>query len=131
MIIINDKNYDNVLKKVSFGEYSVIQDGKKRNGSAPFIYFKFDNIILGLETTYDKKWLEELKTSDKKDISKYISDITYEDEKGWISLITGISKCFINKVENNEFVLEFRCETEEYGEYYKILLSEKVEINFE
>lgn len=29
MIIINDKNYDNISKKVSFDEYSVTQDGKK------------------------------------------------------------------------------------------------------
>ena len=53
MIIINDKKYDNVLKKVSFGEYSVMQDGKKRNGMAPFISFNCDNILLGIETNYD------------------------------------------------------------------------------
>ena len=61
MVIIYVKNFDNALKKVSFGEYNVTQDGKKRNGSAPFISFKFDNVFLGLETIYDKKWLEELK----------------------------------------------------------------------
>ncbi len=131
MIIINGKKFNNPLKKVSFGEYNVTQDGKKRHGCAPSISFKFDNIILGLETIYDKKFLEKLEINDKKDISKYISDITYEDEKGWISLITGISKCFINKVEKNIFVLEFSCEAEECGEYYKILLSEEIEINFE
>ena len=73
MITINDKNYDNVLKKVSFGEYSVTQDGKIREGMAPIIMFKFDNILIRLETTYDKKYLEELNTNDKKDINKYIS----------------------------------------------------------
>ena len=46
MIIINGKNFDNALKKVSFGEYNVTQDSKKRNGSAPFLSFKFDNVIL-------------------------------------------------------------------------------------
>ncbi len=131
MIIINGKNFDNASKKVSFGEYSVTQDGKKRNGSALFISFKFDNTILGLETIYDKKWLKELKINDKKDISKYISDITYEDEKGWISLITGNYNCFITKTKNNMFALEFSCEAEEYDEHYKILLNEEVEINFE
>lgn len=130
MIIINGKNFDNALKKVSFGVYNITQDGKKRNGSAPFISFKFDNIILGLETIYDKKWLEELKLNDKKDISKYISDITYEDEKGWISLITGNYSCFINRAENNKFALEFSCEAEECGGYYKILLSEEIDISF-
>ena len=131
MIIINGKNFDNALKKVSFGEYNVTQDGKKRNGSAPFISFKFDNVILGLETIYDKKWFEELKINDKKDISKYISDITYEDEKGWVSLITGNYNCFVTKTKNNMFSLEFSCEAEGIGEHYKILLNEEVDINFE
>ncbi len=131
MIIINGKKFDNPLKKVLFGEYNVTHDGKKINGSAPFISFYFDNVFLGLETIYDKKWLEELKINDKKDISKYISDITYEDEKGWISLISGISKCFISKVEKNKFVLDFSCEAEECGDHYKILLNEEIEISFE
>lgn len=130
MIVINDKNFNNTLKRVSFGEYNVTENGKKRNGSALFISFKFDNIVLRLETVYDKKWLEELKINDKKDISKYISDITYEDEKGWISLITGISKCFINRIDNNKFLLEFNCEAEECSECFKILLNEEIEIIF-
>ena len=48
-----------------------------------------------------------------------------------VSLITGNYKCFISKVEDNIFELEFSCEAEECGEYYKILLNEEVEINFE
>lgn len=130
MITINDKNYDNVLKKVSFGEYSVTQDGNVRIGSAPIITFKFDNILIRLETTYDKKYLEELNTNDKKDINKYISDITYEDENGWISLITGNYNSFITKVRNNKFVFELKCEAEECGEYYNIFLKEEVEFTF-
>ena len=131
MIIINDKNYDNVLKKVSFGEYSVTQDSNVRIGSAPIITFKIDNILIRLETTYDKKYLEELNTNDKKDINKYISDITYEDENGWVSLITGNYNCFITKYRNNKFVFELKCEAEECGDYYNIFLKEEVEFTFE
>lgn len=130
MIIINDKKYDNVLKKVSFGEYSVMQDGKKRNGMAPFISFRCDNILLGIETNYDKKWLEKLKTNDKQDISKYVIDIPYEDEKGWVSLILGKDKCFITKVKNNVFTIELKCETYECSEHYSIIINEDVEISF-
>ena len=130
MIIINKKKYDKALIKVSCGEYSVTQDGKNRKGIAPIIKIKLDDIVLVLETNCDNKWLEELKINDKKDISKYISDISYEDEKGWVSLITGNYKCFINKVENNKYELEFNCEAEECNEYYKIILKEKVEMIF-
>lgn len=131
MININKKNYENPLIKASFGEYNVNQNGKKRNGKAAFISYKLGNIYLGLETVYDKNWLKELKINDKKDISNYISDITYEDEKGWISLITGTYKCFVNRIENNIFVFEFNCEFEECGEYYNILVDEKVKMDFE
>lgn len=130
MTIINDKNYEKALIKVSFGQYIVNQDGKI-NSTALFISFKFGNIYLGLETVYDKNWLKELKMNDKKDISKYISDITYEDEKGWISLITGKYKCFINRVKDNIFIFELNCETEECGECYSISLNKKVEIDFD
>ena len=130
MITINGKQYNIDSKKISFGKYRVTQDGKKRNGKAPFITFKFENILLGLETIYDTKELKELNLDDKKDISKYISDITYEDEKGWISLITGNYKCFIQKIDNNKFIIELNGEAEEYGEYYSILLNEEIEITF-
>ena len=126
MIIINEKNYDNVLKNISFYEYNVTQNGKVRRGSSFFITFKFDNILLGLETTYDKKWLDELKINDKKDISKFISDITYEDEKGWISLIDGNYNCFINKINDNRFIIELSCETKECGDYYNISINEEI-----
>ena len=51
---------------------------------------------------------KELKINDKKDISKYISDITYEDKKGWISLITGNYNCFITKTKNKLTISTWR-----------------------
>ena len=131
MIVINNRKYKNPLINVLFGEYEVNQNGNSRNGESIFISYKFDNISLGLETLYDKRWLKEIKINDKKDISNYISDITYEDENGWISLISGTYNCFVNKIENNIFVFEFNCESEECGEYYNILVNEKVKIDFE
>ena len=56
---------------------------------------------------------------------------TYEDENGWISLITGNYNCFITKYRNNKFVFELKCEAEECGEYYNIFLKEEAEFTFE
>ena len=131
MIKVNDKSYDNIPKKVSFGEYSVTQDDKKRVGKAPVISFDSDKMHLKIETIYDKKWLKELKINDKKDITKYISDVTYEEGKGWMSLTPGNCKCSIYRIDNDIFVIEFNCETEEGGKYYKISLNERVEMNCE
>ena len=131
MIIINNKNYNIISKNVSFNKYQVTQNGKERKGISLHIVFKLNNILLGIETNYDKKWLENLNTNDRKDISKYVTDITYEDENGWISLITGNYKCYISKVKNNIFTFEINCEAEEGSEYYKILLNEELEMNYE
>lgn len=126
MVIINEKKYDCSKIKVSFGKYNVSNKGKKRYGLSPFISFKCNNIYFGLETTYDKCWLEELKINDKKDISNYITDITYEDEKGWISLISGTYKCFVKRISSNIFEFEFNVYREECGEKLDILLKEEV-----
>lgn len=130
MLIINNKEFNNPSINISFGKYSVHQNGIDRDGYSPFISFKYTNLCIGIETNYDKNWLKELKQNFKEDISKYISDITYEDEKGWISLINGNYKCFISKVEDNIFTTELRCETQECGEYFDILINEKIHIDF-
>ena len=49
----------------------------------------------------------------KINLNKYISDITYEDKKGWISIVTGNYECNVTKVSNNRFKLEFLVEPDE------------------
>lgn len=131
MIKINNNTHEKILSKILFGHYEVTQDGKKRKGEAPFISFKFDDAYLGLELIYDKMELKELPKNEKKDISRYVSDITYEDKKGWISLIIGIYKCYVTRIEDDLFNFELTCDVEEYREHYSILLNENVKIIFE
>ena len=75
---------------------------------------------------YDKKWIKELKINDKKDISKYVTDIIYNDSKGWISLIYGIYKCFLERKDNEIYLLDFYCNTIDDGEEFSISLNEKI-----
>lgn len=131
MISINKKNYKEPLVEVSFCKYSINKNNQKRNGKAIYISYKFDNINLELETVYDKNWLKKLKINNLKDISKYVSDITYKTEKGWISLITGEYKCLINRIDNNTFVFELNCKSEIDNKYYTVLVHENVKIDFE
>lgn len=131
MIKINNNTHEKILSKTVFGQYEVTQDGKKRKGEAPFISFNFDNKYLGLEIIYDKIWLKELLKNEKKDISRYVTDITYEDKRGWISLITGIYKCYVTRIEDDLFTFELTCNAEECGEHYDILVNENVKIIFE
>lgn len=130
MLKISNKNYNDPIVKVFFGQYCIVQSGTKREGYSPFISFEYNEINIGIETTYDKNWFKELNKNDKKDISKYVSDITYEDENGWTSLINDVYKCYITKIEDNIFVIDLNCYTEELIEPCSIILNEKIEINF-
>ena len=79
MIKLNNKLYSKLSYQVSFGDYQVKQNGKKRSGKAPYITFILDDFKLGLELVYDKKWIKELKINDKKDISKYVTKKTKKE----------------------------------------------------
>ena len=66
MITINNTKYTVQDIKITFGNYNVSNNGKKRNGQSPFIQFHTNNnIFIGIETTYDKEWLQDLKVNDK------------------------------------------------------------------
>lgn len=49
----------------------------------------------------------------KKDITTYITDMAYEDGKGWIPLIGGTFCCTLNKLENKVYNIEVNCYSEE------------------
>ena len=125
MIRYNDKVYNKSLYQISFGEYKVKQNGKERTGKSPRITFMLDDFNLMLEFIYDKEWIRELKINDKKDISKYVTDIIYNDSKGWISLIYGTYKCFLERIDNEFYLLDFYCNTIDEEEF-SIVLNEKI-----
>lgn len=126
MIKLNNKTYNKVLYEVCFGKYQVKQNGKKRTGEAPYITFILDDFKLGLELVYDKNWIKELKINNKKNISSYLTDIIYKDNKGWISLIYGTYKCFLERIDNENYLLDFCCNTIEDEAEFNILLNEKI-----
>ena len=126
MIRYNDKVYNKSLYQISFGEYKVKQNVKERTGKSPRITFILDDFKLGLELVYDKKWIKELKINDKKDISKYVTDIIYNDSKGWISLIYGTYQCFLERIDNELYLLDFYCNTIDDEEEISIVLNEKI-----
>lgn len=123
MICINNKIYDNVDKKVSWGKFSVssVVDGvrKYRSGESPFVKFIIndsDNVIIGIETTYPKEWFSDLKIGTKIDFNKYISDITFEDSKGWYSIYPpkDEDECKLSKLSNNTFNIKLIIDSNEF-----------------
>lgn len=128
MIKINGNEYKRNYIKVTYGNYYVIQDGKKREGVSPIIYFKCDKFDVRVETVYNQKWLNEIQFNTIVDITKYISDISYEDEKGSKSLIYANYSCKLNKLENKSFNIELICNYEEREEKLQIYICENINI---
>ena len=121
MIKINDNEYVEYNMKISWIDFernsnnAGIVWGKaghnlnaKNDETAPFIEFNINNnILIGLEFSLSSKMLSDFPLNKQNDVSQYLSDITYEDEKGWISLITWDYKCAITKTAKNEYKLQF------------------------
>ena len=119
MLKINDIEYKNIEKFIDFYPFEVTVDGKKRKGNALYITLKTNDFKLSIETVYDLEWIKGLKVDDKKDISKYIIGLPYEDKKGWIYLS---DKCnsIINRISDNSFKLSLNGCFEECNEVFYI-----------
>ncbi len=111
MIKAINKVYNEYTTNVTWGNFSVSSHGKKRIGVAPFITFNIDDkIFIGLEFIFSDKMFQDCKIDTRINITEYLSDICYEDEKGWISITTGEYWLYITRVNSNSFKFEFYVE---------------------
>ena len=114
MIKINGKEYKNYETKASWGKFEAKVSGRKIDGESPFIMFNIENnIYIGLEFIFSKEMFNKIEINKKINLNKYISDITYEDKKGWISIVTGNYECNVTKISNDCFKLDFLVEPAE------------------
>lgn len=114
MIIINNKEYTNYNIKVSWGEFSVSHHGKRRKGIAPFITFNIDNDkFVGLEFIFSDEMFKQMKVNIKTNIKEYISDVLYEDKRGWVSIINSAYDCYITRIDDKNFEINFNIKAKE------------------
>lgn len=127
MIKINNKEYNNYTTKITWGNFSVYSNGKKRTGTSPFITFNIDDkILIGLELTFSNESFKECIKETKVDITSYLTDICYEDEKGWISLNTGKYTLYTTRINSNSFKFEF--EVNENIEEINIIIDSTIDL---
>ena len=108
MIQINTKKYHNYSTKVTWEKFEVIHDGQKLKGLAPFISFNIeDAIFIGLELILSQEIIESMKLNNQTNIKSYLTDILYEDSRGWISLITDEYDCTIVRLDERKFKIHF------------------------
>ncbi len=129
MIIINNNRYSNYITDISWDSFQVTSNGIRRDGIAPFITFNIeDKYYIGLELTFSTEMFTKAPINKKINISKYLSDITYEDEKGWLSIITGEYDCIITKSSNTKFQIDFYVSTGEDESDINIAINTFLEI---
>ena len=127
MLIINDKNIDVLEKHIDFDLFEGTIDGEKRKCNVLYITCVTNDFRLSIETMYDINWIKELKINDKKDISKYIMGLPYEDDKGWMYLESECN-CTLNRINNNTYEIELKGTFEECNEKFNIKYKDIFEI---
>jgi len=129
MIIINENKYSIFDYKVSWGKFYVSNNGKRRDGKAPFITFNIDNNkYIGLEFTFSDDMFKQMKVNVKTNLKEYISDILYDDEKGWISIIDGNYEIYLTRLSEKEFNINFCIKAHDVDEKFNIFLDENISI---
>lgn len=118
MIKINNTEYQKYETKITWGKYEIYKNKIRKNGIAPFINFNIENkIFIGLEFVYDEKDFKNLNLNEKTNITEYISDILYNDKKGWMPLGKEENNtCTITKTNDKDYILEFSIESDEIEE---------------
>lgn len=123
MIKVNDKEIEVIETEVTWGNYMAQEDGKKREGLAPYITFSGETCQVGLELSYDYEWLKELPINMKQDITKYVTDFNYESEdEEWVTLMCDNYNCSIEKLAENKVRVEAYVKDENEG--YEIEVNE-------
>ena len=123
MIQINSTQYDNCQIQVTWSNFAVFKNDQKCSGKAPFIAFHLaNNISIGLELTFSEAMFLNTPINVKTNIQKHISDITFEDDEGWTSLILGKYDCNITRIDEKTFCLDFYIEESKIN----ILINENI-----
>ena len=90
-----------------------------------------DIIRIRIETTYDRNLFTKLNVGKQVDISDSLSDISYEDKKGWISLVYGYHKCIVERIDKKTFNFKLNCIADECNENYNILVNENIDMKLD
>ncbi len=97
------------------GKLFIYFNGEKINGISSFIKFNInDSILIGLELIFSKEMFMETFIDEKVDITRYLTDITYEDNNGWISIIIGNYTCYITRINEKNFILNFYVDYDDF-----------------
>lgn len=119
MLKINSENVQIMKRYIDYDRFEGVVDGKKKKCFVLYLTLITSEFKLSIETNYDIEWIKSLKIDDKKDISKYIIGLPYEDKNGWMYL-TNKCSCTICRIKDNQYQINLDGHFEECGEQLDI-----------
>lgn len=127
MIKLNDKEYKNCEVDVRWGTFVTCSQGQKRKGLSPFLTFCVNGeIFIGLELSFSKEMFENLENGVETSIDRYVTDITFEDESGWLSIYNGKHRCTVKRIAENEFKLCLEIRAKDLDDEFNITIEHMV-----
>ena len=127
MLKINNRNIEILEKYIDFDPFEGTLNGEKIKCNALYITCVTNDFKISIETAYNIEWVRKLKINDKKDISKYIMGLPYEDDKGWMYLGDECN-CILTRINNNSYEIELNGTFEECNEKFNIKYKDVFEI---
>ena len=123
MLIINNMIFEDVPVYNTFKNFDGVINGKKYQGKVLTVNYNSGDFRVLLETNISYEKLQTLVTDERKDISKNIINVKFDDSKGWKSLDLEQYNCFITKKNDDDYYLEFNLVSQEYNIQIKEIIN--------
>ncbi len=81
---------------------------------------------IGLEFSFSKEMFENLENGVETSIDRYVTDITFEDESGWLSIYNGKHRCTVKRIAENEFKLCLEIRAKDLDDEFNITIEHMV-----
>ena len=129
MIKLNNQEYKKYIVEIEWGKFSSNISGVKEEGLAPIIRFIINNkITIDLELIYSIDKFKNLEINKKIDLNKYLVDVSYEDNSGWMPVYNDSISIYLTRLNENEFHIDFKLKYNDFGEKINIIINDNLKI---
>ncbi len=110
MIKINNKTYNNNKIEIIFDKFINCENNEEMN-TLNFYFIIKNDIQLEIETKISNNILSNMNINNHLDINKYITDIEYQDENGYTTLIHEKYYSLLTRINEKDFNIKFKIES--------------------
>ncbi len=132
MIKINDKDYKLESLDCHWGKFTRTHNSITKTGVAPRLFFlvgeEDSSKELLLELTITDEEFKKMPIGKELNMKEEVTDIGYDDDKGWLTLSGSDYMLKITKLDTDEFLIKFKC-----GDSYEQIsfeIDEEIKLEF-